>query len=117
MHHKYVISREGVNGNLRIQEYADLERKLKKLTPDDVDKKVYSLLYEENYDSDTIQNSMSIGMNELMSALRTVNLYPIKPYVSKIAESVTALYNGSEIGPVSLYFNDMDLMAIEPVDM
>jgi hypothetical protein len=51
-------------------------------------------------------------MNALVEILRTHNIFPIEPYSNKIAESVMALYNSSEEGPVELFFDDVDLVYI-----
>jgi hypothetical protein len=104
---------EGKKSDLRIREYADLEKKLKKANSENASKNVFSFLCEENYDSGLVKNSIAMGINDLISTLRTVNIYPIEPYVTKIAESVEALYKGSEDGPVTLFFDDMDLVATE----
>jgi hypothetical protein len=48
----------------------------------------------------------------LISILRTDNIFPIEPYVNKIAESVMALYASSEEETAELFFDDADLLSL-----
>ncbi|UCD32499.1 MAG: hypothetical protein JSW04_01370 [Desulfobacterales bacterium] len=112
MRQKYVISRNGAKNKLKIREYAILDKKLKKVASSMLEKENYSFLCEENYESEIIVSSISKGMSALVATLRTHNIFPIKPYVTKIAESVMALYNSSEDGSVELFFDDLDLISV-----
>jgi hypothetical protein len=112
MRQKYVISRNGAKKRLKIREYAILDINLKKVASSMLTKGDYSFLCEETYESETIVNSISKGMNALVETIRTHNIFPIKPYVTKIAESVTALYNSSEGGSVELFFDDVELLSV-----
>jgi hypothetical protein len=40
-------------------------------------------------------------------------LFPIRPYVLKIAESVMVLFDSAENQSVELFFDDTDLVAVE----
>ena len=111
MRQKYVISRDGDKNNLKIREYAIIDKDMKKVTSSLLQKGSFSFLCEETYESDMIVSSISKGMNALIAILRTHNIFPIEPYANKIAESVMALYNSSEDGSVELFFDDADLIS------
>ena len=112
MRQKYVISRNGAKNRLKIREYAILDIKLKKVASSMLKMENYSFLCEETYESEIIVSSISKGMNALVTILRTHNIFPIEPYVTKIAESVMALYNSSDDGSVELFFDDLDLVSV-----
>jgi len=112
MRQKYVISRNVAKNKLKIMEYAILDIRLKKMASSMLKKEYFSFLCEETYESEIIVNSISKGMNALVATLRTNNIFPIEPYVTKIAESVMALYNSSKDGSVELFFDDVDLVSV-----
>ena len=111
MRQKYVISRNGAQNELKIREYAIIKKDLNKVASSMLKKRNFSLLCEETYESELIVSSISKGMDTLVATLRTDNIFPIEPYVTKIAESVMTLYNSSENGPVELFFNDTNLLS------
>jgi hypothetical protein len=112
MRQKYVISRDGDKNKLKIREYAIIDKNLKKVATSMLQKNNFSFLCEETYESEIIVDSISKGINALVSSLRTNNIFPIEPYAAKIAESVMALYNSSADDSVELFFDDVDLMSI-----
>ena len=114
MRQKYMISQEGPKNNLKIREYAILDRALKNVAYSMVRKDSFSLLCEETYDGAAITQSISRGMDDLVATIRTVNLFPIEPHANKIAESVIALYDSAEEKSVELFFDDVDLFVKEP---
>jgi hypothetical protein len=116
MRQKYVISRNGAKNNLKIREYAIIDKNLNQVASSMLEKGDFSLLCEETYESEMIMSSISKGMNALVSILRTQNIFPIEPYITKIAGSVMALYNTSEDGSVELFFDDVDLVYVDDVD-
>jgi len=111
MRQKYVISRNGAKNNLKIREYAIIDKNLNKVASSMLRKGSFSFLCEETYESEIIESSISKGMNALVAILRTDNIFPIEPYSTKIAESVMALYDSSEDGSVELFFDDVDLVS------
>ncbi|MGD8980469.1 MAG: hypothetical protein PVH67_06995 [Desulfobacterales bacterium] len=111
MRQKYVISRDGDKNNLKIREYAIIDKNLKKVASSMLQKGSFSFLCEETYENEMIVSSISKGMNALVAILRTHNIFPIEPYATQIAESVMALYNSSEDDSVELFFDDIDLMS------
>ena len=112
MRQKYVISRDVAKNELKIREYAITDTSLNKLASSMLKKGNFSFLCEEVYESEVIENSISKGRNALVKILRTRNIFPIKPYALKIAESVMALYISSKDGSVELFFDDADLVAV-----
>ena len=99
MKQKYLIINDKANKQIKIQEYADLN------------KEVLSLLCEEAYDYKTIKSAISAGPEALISALRTNNLYPPGIYAEKIASAVTKLYKAKDHESLELFFDDINLLA------
>jgi len=100
MKQKYSILRDKTTDRLIIKEYAEL------------DKEIFSLIFEETYDGKEIEAAVKNGKNELISVLRTPNLYPIAEYADKIAEEVILLVEGKsqKDAPIEVMFNDINLM-------
>ena len=115
MRQKYMIFQDGIKNNLKIREYAIIDKNLKKVASSMLRKENYSFLCEETYDGEIIVSSISRGMAALVATLRTPNLFPIEPYVTKIAESVMALYDSTGDRSVELFFDDSDLVKQEPI--
>ena len=109
MRQKYLISREGTKNELKIKEYAIIQKVLKNAVVSLPTKETFSFLGEETYDGAIISNSIHRGMEALVETLRTVNLFPIGPHAAKIAESVMELYRSEEDNSVELFFDDIDL--------
>ena len=106
MKQKYTIVKDETKGGLTIQEHAELSKDL------------FSLICEESYDGETIQNAIRESKQNLIDTLRTPNLYPISEYIDRIAEEVMTLYDaGAEggSGPVELFFDDVELFRKEEV--
>lgn len=111
MRQKYIISRDDAKKQLRIREYAVIERDPKKVLISMLEKSKFSFLCEETYAREAVQHAISRGTRSLVARLRTDNLFPIKPYIAGIAEAVVALYDTAGDGSVELCFDDADLVA------
>ena len=107
---KYIISVDSAKNNLKIREYANIDKNPKKEMTSMPDESLFTLLCEENYQSETIMRSIPKGITDLIATLRTHNIFPIGHYAEKIAREVTALYDASADGSVELVFNDKDLV-------
>ncbi len=103
MKQKYTILKDTQNQQLIIREYAEL------------DQEVLSLLCEETYADETIQSEINAGKAYLIRTLRTNNLYPPVIYAEKIADAVMALYRSIDQESVDLFFDDVELLAQEPL--
>ena len=112
MRQKYMIFRDRTKKKLNIKEYAIIDKDLKKAASPMLNRGSFTLLCEENYESEIVVNSIAKGMTSLLSILRTHNIFPIEPNATKIAESVMALYDSSEDGSVELLFDDLDLLSV-----
>lgn len=112
MRQKYIINRDGKSNNLKIREYAIIDKNLKKVESTLLQKDSFVFLCEENYDSKAILESISAGVKAMIATLRTTNIFPIEPYAIKIAESVISLYNSVEKNSVELFFDDVDLFSV-----
>ena len=70
-----------------------------------------SLLCEEAYDYKIIKSALSAGLETLISALRTNNLYPPGIYAEKIASAVARLLKSKDQESLELFFDDVNLLA------
>jgi hypothetical protein len=113
MRQKYLISRNFKRKELKITEYAVLDKDLKKVVSENLRKDNFSLIGQETYKSDVIINSISLGSAALVETLRTHNIFPISPYALKIAETIKELYTLSEDNTAELFFDDIDLIPAE----
>ena len=98
MKQKYLILNDKANKQIKIQEFAELN------------KEMLSLLCEEAYDYRTIKSAISAGKEELIAALRTNNLYPPGIYAVQIADAVIDLHQSKEQESVELFFDDKNLL-------
>lgn len=99
MKQKYLIINDKENKQIKIQEFAELN------------KEMLSLLCEEAYDYKTVKSAISSGTESLITALRTNNLYPPGIYAAKIASAVVELYNSQKQETRELFFDDITLLA------
>ncbi len=99
MKQKYLIINDKPNKQIKIQEYAELN------------KEMLSLLCEEAYDHKTIKSAISAGSETLISVLRTNNLYPPGIYAEKIASAVAELLKSKEQESLELFFDDINLLS------
>ena len=111
MRQRYHISKEGTANDLVIREYAVIGKE-KKRTQDSVPSEDdYVLIYQENYDGDSIVTAISKGKADLIASLRTDNLFPAGLTAEKIADSVIELYLFPEDHSLELSFDDFEQLA------
>ena len=99
MKQKYLILNDKKNKQIKIQEFAELN------------KQMLSLLCEEAYDYKTIKSAISAGKGELIAALRTNNMYPPGIYAEQIADAVINLHKSKKKESVELFFDDINLLS------
>ncbi len=99
MKQKYTIIKDNKNKQLIIREFAEL------------DKEILSLLCVETYEQKMIVAAIKSGKENLISALRTNNLYPPGIYAEKIADAVKELYATRGKESEDLFFDDLELLA------
>ena len=98
MKQKYLILNDPEKKQIKIQEFAELN------------KEMLSLLCEEAYAYDTIQTAMTAGKDKLIAALRTNNMYPPGMYAEQIALAVAKLYQSEKSDSIELFFDDINLL-------
>ena len=108
MRQKFIISKEGLSNDLNIKEYAVVGKDPSKNGGIIIVQDEYALIYQENYSGEDIKPSITRGTDDLISMLRTDNMFPIGPLAVKIAESVIALYGSSEDGSTELFYDDIE---------
>lgn len=111
MRQKYVITQEGAEHDIKIREYAIVDKNLHNVDSAMLREEDFEFLCEETYSHDRIERSIAEGRDAVVDVLRTPNLFPIRPYVVKIAESVMVLHGSPDQQAVELFFDDTDLVA------
>ena len=98
MKQKYLILNDKENKQIKIQEFAELN------------KEMMSLLCEEAYGYQSIKSAISAGKDELIATLRTNNLYPPSIYAAQIADAVIDIHKSKQQESVELFFDDKNLL-------
>lgn len=99
MRQKYLMEKNDEANELIIKEFAEL------------DTGVFSIICEETYKKDMLDEVLKKDKVELISALRTSNLYPVSFCMEKIADAVVELYRSEENEAIEIQFDDLDLIA------
>jgi hypothetical protein len=107
---KFQIYLDGAGTRLNIREFAVIDKHLNIIESSMLEDKSFCLLCEETYDNATIANSISVGIGDLVTTLRTVNFFPNHQYAAKIAEAVVKLYASPNDDKIELFFDDKDMM-------
>jgi hypothetical protein len=107
---KFEIYLDGAGTHLNIRELAVIDKHLNIVESSMLEDKSFCLLCEETYDNATIANSISLGIGDLVTTLRTNNFFPNHQYATKIAEAVVKLYASPGDGKIELFFDDKDMM-------
>ena len=110
MRQKFQIYLNGAGTRLNIREFAVIDKHLNIIESSMLEDKSFCLLCEETYDNATIANSISVGIGDLVTTLRTVNFFPNHQYAAKIAEAVVKLYASPNDDKIELFFDDKDMM-------
>lgn len=113
MRQKYLISRNIKRKQLRILEYAVIDKDLRKVASEYLHRDNFALVGEETYESEKIIKAISRGDTALVKGIRTHNIFPISPYACVIAETIKELYTLAEDTSLELFFDDMDLLSVE----
>ena len=95
MKQKYLILKNKEKNELIIKESLE------------INKDMFSLVCEETYDNKDIESAIAKGRKDLVSALRTDNMYPIGLYANKLAESIITMYGTEHKEPIKLFFDDV----------
>jgi len=110
MRQKFQIYLDGAGTHLNIRELAVIDNHLNLIESSMLEDDSFCLLCEETYDNTTIANSISVGIGELVTTLRTTSFFPNHQYATKIAEAVVKLYASPGDGRIELFFDDNDMM-------
>ena len=101
MRQRYVIIKNEKTSELLIREFAEL------------DKGLFSLLYEESYDENKILAATQEGKESLISAILTNSFYPPRIYAEPIADEIAKMYQPDGKPTSELLFDDIDLFQKE----
>lgn len=101
MKQKYAIIREDESNEIIVREFAEL------------DKDILSLVCEQKYDLEQVTDAMEKGKENLISALRTPNMYPPGAYIREIADTVISLLQSEERSAAELFFDEITFLIRE----
>ena len=109
MKQKYLILKNDEKNELKIKEFAELN------------KGAFTLMCEETFHDELVKSAISKGSQALIATLRTKNMYPNAIYAAKIAEEVVNLYKSKDAESMELYFDDKEISTegrdvTEPLD-
>jgi len=110
MRQKFQIYLDGAESDLNIRELAVIDNHLNVIKSKMLEDGSFCLLCEETYDKATIAKSISVGISDLVTTLRTTNFFPNQLYATKIAEAVVRLFASPGNGRIELFFDDNEMM-------
>ena len=99
MKQKFSLIRDAEKDELIIKEYAEL------------DKEILSLLCQESYSDEMIKAAINQGLQSVVAAIRTHNMYPPKIYAERIAVTIGEMYLDDGKPTVELFFDDRELFS------
>jgi hypothetical protein len=99
MKQKFSLIRDAEKDELIIKEYAEL------------DKEILSLLCQESYSDEMIKAAINQGLQSVVAAIRTHNMYPPKIYTERIAVTIGEMYLDDGKPTVELFFDDRELFS------
>jgi len=105
MEQKYVVELDKEKNRLTIREYAALE------------KEIFSLLYEETYDTAEIESTIEDGENAVLDALRTPTLYPVRPNAQQLVKCVLNLFQADDPQATEIFIDEKDLLGQQEEEM
>jgi len=94
MKQQYTILKNLDNSRLIIREFGEL------------DKDSLSLLCEESYDDAVVSDAVASGRENVISVLRTNNMYPPRGHAEKIADMVMDFYAANKSEPVNIAIDE-----------
>jgi len=109
---KYLILKNDEKNGLIIREFLE------------INKEMFSLVCEETYDNNDIESAIAKDRKDLISVLRTNNMYPVGLYADRLAESIITMYGAENKQPIELLFDDSasfvktqgDIVGLEEVE-
>lgn len=111
MRQKYMVCRNLEKKEIRIVEYAVIDKDLKKVGSEHLRNDHFTLLAEGTYKSESIINSISQGNAALLGMFRTHNIFPISAHANEIADTIRKLCSLPEDGTIELLFDDRELLS------
>jgi len=99
MRHKYELT-VGQNA-LTLREYGEL------------DKDLFTLLCEENYDLEAMKASLDEGMEAVIAALRSPNFYPTRYSAEKLSVAVAEICRSKDADRLEIVLDDVQVFTDE----
>ena len=98
MRQKYLIEKNNDANELNIKEFAELYPG------------IFSMTCEENYAVEVVASAIEKGKSNLISLLRTENLFPPSVFAEEIANAVIAVFSTDSSESTELMLNAADLI-------
>jgi len=98
MKQKYLILKGDNENELILQEASEL------------DKGIFTTVFEEKYDLGVIRAACKDNLKFLINALRTPGFYPIGVCAQKIATAVIEFFENGAAETIEVFFNDAELL-------
>ncbi|MEN8244808.1 MAG: hypothetical protein ABFS43_07890 [Thermodesulfobacteriota bacterium] len=105
MKQKYSIHKDTEKQTLVIKEYGELN------------KEILSLLCEEAYPEDVIQDAIKEGKEALIKVLRTRNMYPPGVFANSIADLVITFYGSEGEQSTEIMLDDKEFFEKNGIDI
>jgi hypothetical protein len=104
---KYLISKSEDGKQIAITEYGE------------VDKEIFSVLCRETYDTTKFEKAKEEGINSLIPAFRTRNLFPPFSTAVKIAEGIETCLHTRENETIEVFIDDAETLGalVEGIDI
>jgi len=93
---KYTVFRDDANHELKISEFAELN------------KDMYSLIIEHHLPKETMEVAMVQGEAAVIAAFRSGNFFPPLEVAIKIAQAIFNVYEEDGVDTVDVYVSDLD---------
>jgi len=104
MKQKYSIHKDTEKQRLVIKEYGELN------------KEILSLLCEESYAEDVVQEAIKEGKEALVKVLRTRNMYPPGVFANSIADLVITLYGSKGEQSTEIMLDDKEFFESNEIE-
>jgi len=95
----------------------DNENELVLQEASELDKGVFTTVFEERYDLEEIRAACKDDLKSLVNALRTPGFYPIGACAEKIANGVIEFFENGATETIEVFFNDVDLLKSQKAAM
>mgnify|MGYP003565720778 CR=1 FL=1 len=114
MLHRFKISLDTQGKSMTIKEFTVITKIPKDSDYTSLKEEDFLLTHEGTYDAETIQNSISLGSDALITEIRTINFFPTSPCSALIAEAVTDLFDNPDTRSIEIFYDEQNEIVENP---